>query len=1334
MKKIISWVMLFAMLLGMFAGCSKSEEPAVQTTVPATTEAIAEAPALTENNAADVVAYLQAIYKDSGAKTAGDFQRFGIVRIAGVPYEVVWTADVGEDVIKVIVNDDGTVTLDVNEKCEGTVTYTLTATVTDDNGNTMSASWEYTVPGLPTAAEMQATIDQAYALEKGEALTEEKVLYGVISSIDTAYSDQYQNITVTIVVEGREDKPIMCYRLKGEGAADLVVGDTVTVQGLLKNYNNTIEFDAGCQLVTVEKTGTPVEIPSDPHEILNDVYALGENESLPYGPVTLTGRICSIDTPYSEQYKNVTVTIIIDWYTIKCYRMKGEGVEDLEMNDIITVKGNIKKYNGTREFDLPELLDVVKVGEYAQPTDQLHVAKVAYNLDPGWTVPYGDVTLTGTITKVNSAWSDQYENVTVTFVVDGDDKGEYPIECYRMKLPENASKELKAAIKDLAKGDKITVKGILMKYQNTKSGSTKVEFNVPELVSVTKAPADTGSYTKITSASELVSAKYVMVVSNGYAPVALDGTWISTAQPTISGDKVTDAKGAVWTLTVNGGKVKITDSTGVSIKPAGSTSNNAASGDFEWNVTFSNGTFTFGSDTNKLACNTDASTGKNRFRPYKNSTLSGTYASSYLTAFTLYKLEGSEFAGGGESGGESGGTTENVYMTSAPKNGDKVVIVAANYNKALSVTKTGNYNVGVDVAASAGKLTGYADTEVFTVIVNDDGTYSFENGGKNISMAASYSSMNLGEVNDKWKVNSLSDGLFNIVNVGRSGMAMEWYKSYNNWSTYSKNITTDDQFFMAFYLVEAAKEPSPYMTDAPKTGDEVVIVAPNYNKALSVTKTGNYNVGVDVTAAGGKLSGYNTTEVFTVTVNADGTYSFANGGQNIGMASSYSSMNLGAVNDKWKVNSLGDGLFNIVNVGRSGMAMEWYKSYNNWSTYSKNITTDDQFFMAFYLVKSGSGSATPDTPADDATEGTIAQALAAAEGAKYKVKGVVTFKEVTSSSTNLYIQDSTGGICVRVSGTADANLGDTIIATGSKTVYSGLPQLGNATYEKSSGLTLSAENTILDDLYEGFLCKYITIPNLKVTAIDSTNVTLLDDVDVEIKLYKGTYPAELKVGDTITFTGALGIYGTTFQLRNTLASEIVITAAGGSEGGGTDEPVTPPAEPVVTHIDFGTINSANGSSSYTGSYTTASGWSIKNSAIQVGGSSDANPAFKVVGADKNSKAPCLNGKTSAAGSLTSPTLTGGISKLSISYTKMFTDTKLGATITIKELSTGNTYTKTLSKEADKNTKYEVWTFDWVLDTPVKGDFTITIVNSCPSKSSSNKDRLTILDIAWTSAV
>lgn len=192
---------------------------------------------------------------------------------------------------------------------------------------------------------------------------------------------------------------------------------------------------------------------------------------------------------------------------------------------------------------------------------------------------------------------------------------------------------------------------------------------------------------------------------------------------------------------------------------------------------------------------------------------------------------------------------------------------------------------------------------------------------------------------------------------------------------------------------------------------------------------------------------------------------------------------------------------------------------------------------------------------------------------------------------------------------------------------------------------------------------------------------------------------------------------------------------GKCECGETDPDYTPDA-PVASgnSADFDAIalpsSKPNGDSSYTGSYTSTNGWVTANSAIQCGGAADINPQFTVIGPDNTHKAVCMNGKTSAPGSITSPTLTGGVSKITINFTKMFTDTELSFTVTVTDIATGTEYTKVISKTLEKNEKYVVYTEEFVLDTAITGDFTIELVNNCPTGQDGNKDRVTILDIIW----
>ena len=140
-----------------------------------------------------------------------------------------------------------------------TVTGTLTnyrGTIEFRQGCTLDSWVDYVVDWyVPTDADI---VDAAYKLEPGTSLPYIASLTGRIVSVDTLWDDMFENITVTMVVEGRETKPIQCYRLRGEGAQSLKAGDIITVMGTLANYNGTIEFQQGCQLLGVE-SGGPVE-------------------------------------------------------------------------------------------------------------------------------------------------------------------------------------------------------------------------------------------------------------------------------------------------------------------------------------------------------------------------------------------------------------------------------------------------------------------------------------------------------------------------------------------------------------------------------------------------------------------------------------------------------------------------------------------------------------------------------------------------------------------------------------------------------------------------------------------------------------------------------------------------------------------------------------------------------------------------------------------------------------------------------------------------------------------------------------------------------------------
>ena len=257
MKKILALLAVLALSVSMLAACSAdngaADNGAASNNVATDTTPETPAPD-TKDGLSSARDYLYTMYKDANPVTPADFIRVAVVRIDGVTYEVKWSAD--SDTINFVYGEDKMVTVDVDEMNPEEVNYTLTATLSDANGNTETVSFSHSVPAaiiVDAGMSYEEIVEAAYALADGTSLDGTFRLFGTIVNIDTPWSEDYQNITVTIQVGELADKPIMCYRLKGEGAADLAVGDTITVTGTIKNYKGTIEYDAGCMLVDVVK-------------------------------------------------------------------------------------------------------------------------------------------------------------------------------------------------------------------------------------------------------------------------------------------------------------------------------------------------------------------------------------------------------------------------------------------------------------------------------------------------------------------------------------------------------------------------------------------------------------------------------------------------------------------------------------------------------------------------------------------------------------------------------------------------------------------------------------------------------------------------------------------------------------------------------------------------------------------------------------------------------------------------------------------------------------------------------------------------------------------------
>ncbi len=142
------------------------------------------------------------------------------------------------------------------------------------------------------------------------------------------------------------------------------------------------------------------------------------------------------------------------------------------------------------------------------------------------------------------------------------------------------------------------------------------------------------TYKKVTSAEEITTGKYVLV-TDGYAMGAYANGWLAATGLTADGSVTAPEASLVWTVTKNDdGTVKLTDANGVTVAPKGGNNNGIIAADYNWMLTFADGTATFagtGDDTVTLASNVGSG---HQFRAYKNTTAAG-----YPHQFTMYKLE-----------------------------------------------------------------------------------------------------------------------------------------------------------------------------------------------------------------------------------------------------------------------------------------------------------------------------------------------------------------------------------------------------------------------------------------------------------------------------------------------------------------------------------------------------------------------------------------------------------------------------------------------------------------------------------------------------------------------
>ena len=211
MKKAIIYLSVALMCLSVFFGCSTSE---------ATVDAGLQ-------NAKN---YLFAMYKDKAVVTASDYTVVDTVMISGVSYPVAWSSDVEEKSVSFVSNSNHMVTVDVDEKSPVDVDYTLTGTISDDRGNTLTVTFPHRIPAFKESSwvEYKEAADDSTLVVKG-------IVTGIMSKTKGNSSNclYIQDDVGGYYVYAMAQDPL---------ESGIQLGMTVRVTGSKDTYSGTLEI------------------------------------------------------------------------------------------------------------------------------------------------------------------------------------------------------------------------------------------------------------------------------------------------------------------------------------------------------------------------------------------------------------------------------------------------------------------------------------------------------------------------------------------------------------------------------------------------------------------------------------------------------------------------------------------------------------------------------------------------------------------------------------------------------------------------------------------------------------------------------------------------------------------------------------------------------------------------------------------------------------------------------------------------------------------------------------------------------------------------------------
>ena len=306
---------------------------------------------------------------------------------------------------------DGKLTIVVPDNA---ITVTVTATITCGDV-TETKVFEIALSKAPV------TIPEALQIPDGSNV----LVSGTVKEINTEWSEQYGNISVTIV--DADGNTLYVYRLK----TNVKVGDVITVKGTMGTYNGARQVAAGSTATIDDPAPIEVTIP--------EALETPDNQR-----VVVKGTVKSIDTAWSEQYKNISVTIEdADGKTLYIYRL----ATNVNVGDVITVSGRMATYKEARQIAAGATAVIESGDAPAEPAAPVEVT-IPEALE---TADGVEVIVKGTVKEINTEWNEQYGNITVTI----EDAEGNTLYIYRLKT-------------NVKVGDKVTITGKVGSYNGAK--------------------------------------------------------------------------------------------------------------------------------------------------------------------------------------------------------------------------------------------------------------------------------------------------------------------------------------------------------------------------------------------------------------------------------------------------------------------------------------------------------------------------------------------------------------------------------------------------------------------------------------------------------------------------------------------------------------------------------------------------------------------------------------------------------------------------------------------------------------------------------------------------